>query len=71
MVPVFMTENARRFEEQIRTLEELAGKRFWTLQPEDNTRSRFVVKDQLGRILYGPEHLPSIRGFFQGLPAQA
>lgn len=71
MTQEYLTENARRFEDAVRNLEELARKRFWTLEPEDKSRSRFVVKDQLGRILYGPEFPPSVRGFFQGLPPQA
>ena len=60
-----------RHEAQIADLEALARKRFWTLEPENQTRSRFLVKDQLGRILYGPEFLPSLRGFFEAQPPQA
>lgn len=60
-----------RYEAQIAELEELARKRFWTLEPEDHLRARFSVKDQLGRTLYGPAFPASLRGFFQGLSSQA
>ena len=66
-----MADAARRYEEQVRELSALAAKRFWRVVPEDQTRSRFIVEDQLGRPLYGPAHLPSLRGFFAGLPEQA
>ncbi|NDE18059.1 hypothetical protein EBZ80_24380 [bacterium] len=66
-----MSEAGRRYEEQIRELSALAAKRFWRLVPENETRSRFTVEDQLGRPLYGPAHLYSLRGFFAGLPVQA
>lgn len=69
--PEQMTGAAHRYEEQIRELSALAAKRFWKLKPEDRTRSRFIVEDQLGRPLYGPAHLPSLRGYFAGLPEQA
>lgn len=69
--PEEMAENSRRHEEQIRELSALAAKRFWRVVPEDQTRSRFIVEDQLGRPLYGPAHLPSLRGFFAGIPPQA
>jgi hypothetical protein len=66
-----MSERARRHEESIRELSALAAKRFWRVVPEDPTRSRFIVEDQLGRPLYGPGHLHKLRGFFAGLPEQA
>lgn len=69
--PEEMAERNRRWEEQIRELSALAAKRFWRLVPEDETRSRFIVEDQLGRPLYGPAHLPFLRGFFAGIPPQA
>ncbi len=64
-------EISRRYEESIKHLGELAKKRFWTLEPENPNRSCFIVKDQLGRVLYGPAHLYSVRGFFNGLVFQA
>jgi hypothetical protein len=63
--------NAARHEAEIAELEELAGKRFWKIAPEDATRSRFFVEDSLGRPIYGPQFPSSIRGFFAGLPPQA
>jgi len=66
-----MADRARRHEESVRELSALAAKRFWRVVPEDQTRSRFIVEDQLGRPLYGPAHLPSLRGYFAGLPEQA
>ena len=69
--PEEVSERARRWEEQIRQLSALAAKRFWRVVPEDETRSRFIVEDQLGRPLYGPAHLTSLRGFFAGISPQA
>lgn len=69
--PEMLDERTRLYEEQIRELSALAAKRFWRIVPENETRSRFIVEDQLGRPLYGPAHLPSLRGFFAGIPPQA
>jgi hypothetical protein len=66
-----MSLAARRYEESVRELAALAAKRFWKIVPEDQTRCRFIVEDQLGRPLYGPAHLHSLRGYFAGLPEQA
>ena len=68
------TESSTRSDQHetgVARLEQLARKRFWTLEPENQTRSRFVVKDQLGRVLYGPAFPSSLRGFFESLPPQA
>jgi hypothetical protein len=65
------SEKARMYEETISRLEELASKRFWTLEPENELRARFLVKDQLGREVLGASHLYKIRGFFASLPHQA
>ena len=62
---------ALAYEESIIKLEELARKRFWTIEPEDDTRSRFLVKDQRGRVICEPTHLYAVRGFFSQLPLQA
>lgn len=65
------SEKARMYEETILRLEELALKRFWTLEPENELRARFLVKDQLGREVLGASHLYAVRGFFASLPYQA
>ncbi|NBT47573.1 MAG: hypothetical protein EBT07_07095 [Actinobacteria bacterium] len=65
------SEKARMYEETISRLEELALKRFWTLEPENELRARFLVKDQLGREVLGASHLYAVRGFFASLPYQA
>jgi len=62
--------NAWNHNRQLNDLKAEAEKRFWTLKP-DETGNLHGVYDQLGRELYPPSHLMSLRGFFAGLPAQA
>lgn len=65
-----MSHAEQEYRRQVDELRAEAEKRFWKLVSVENGL-RFEVQDQLGRILYGPAHFPSLRGFFANQLPQA
>ena len=54
--------NTWNYNRQLRELQTKAEENFWTLEAEDQTNSRFLVKDKWGRILVGASGFSELRG---------
>jgi len=68
--PEMIEHNVQKYNAAVEEIRREVEKRFWKLELDSQLQWHFVT-DQLGRHLCRPMPLPQLRGWIQGLPAQA